>query len=102
MSIKDNTSADKLSDEFKPPKKKTQTLIDFKKARLHEVEQGSAQPNKRHKSSCPEGDIRDMLERVIVRQDRAQECIERLLVLFLREEPVDLSDDDVPVTKSKK
>jgi len=43
--------------------------------------------------------VRDTLERVIARQDRAQECIDHLLRLILQEGPGDSSGDEVPPSK---
>lgn len=89
---------DKLSEDFKPPKvTKKQSTIDFKN-------KVSDKPTPSRTSQCltDVGRAINLLERVIARQDRAQECIDHLTEIFSRAAQDDSSDEPVGDMVSKK
>lgn len=89
---------DKLSEDFKPPKiTKKQSTIDFKN-------KVSDKPTPSRTTQCltDVGRAISMLERVIERQDRAQECIDRLTEIFSRAAQDDSSEEREVAMVSKK
>lgn len=89
---------DKLSEDFKPPKiTKKQSTIDFK----NKVTDKPI-PSRTTQCLTDVGRAINMLERVINRQDHAQECIDRLTEIFLRAAQEDSSEDPEVAIVSKK
>lgn len=101
---KRTSDTEELSKEYKKPRKSLKQLTLVPAKEKLEVTNSTA-PTK----SCPPIPIdvgtrvMDMLERIIARQDRAQECIDHLIGLCLQEEPDDSFEGLEPLaTKSKR
>lgn len=109
MSQKDTSTKEKrkaddiLSEDFKPPKKKSsQKILEFTK-KTNFSSSGEPTIIHKHTSQCPDvGRAIAMLERVTAQQDRAQECIERLLTILSHAAQEESSEERDLTIKSKK